>query len=112
MTSSGPARRPRRVVPPDCDPRFTRLHGWLHMTSSGWYLHVDDVLAEPNRVALLSEDACWYLSYLDWERRRPRRWQGRAWRSWRKEEWALAAEQERIVRAALAVHTLRPQSSP
>lgn len=106
------ATRPRRVVPPDREPEAATLQSWLYMASSGWYLHVDDVAAEPDLVSLLSADACWYLSYQDWERRRPRRVQGRGSRAWRKEESELAAEQDRLVRAAFALPTLRPQASP
>ena len=85
--------------------------GVLHLSSSGWYLHIDDVRAEPELTALLSADACWLLAYQDWARRRPRRWQRRAWRAWRKEEAMLAAEQDELVRATLARPTVRPQSS-
>jgi hypothetical protein len=110
----GSSRRavPRRVVPPEGTSQFASHQNVLHMSSSGWYLHVDDVRAEPELTALVSADACWLLAYQDWAGRRPRRWQGRAWRSWRKEEAALAAEQDGLVRAALARPTLRPQSSP
>lgn len=103
---------PRRVVPPEGTARTAAHHGLLHMSSSGWYLRVEDVRAEPELTALVSADACWLLAYQDWVTRRPRRWQGRAWRSWRKEEAALAAEQDGLVRAMLARPTLRPQSSP
>ena len=104
-------RPPRRVVAPDGNALLVSHHGLLHMSSSGWYLHVDDVRAEPELTALVSADVCWLLAYQDWEKRRPRRWQRRAWRSWRREEAALAAEQDGLVRAALARPTLRPQSS-
>jgi len=112
---SRPNRRtgpPRRVVPPDGDPQSASRHGLLHMSSSGWYLLVDDVRGEPDLTALVSADACWLLAYQDWARRRPQRWQGRAWRAWRREEAALAVEQDGLVRATFAVPTLRPQSSP
>lgn len=112
--STGRARagQPRHVVAPDRAPQDAAVDAWLYLTSSGWYLHVDDVLAMPDLAALLSADACWYFSYQDWERRRPRHWQSRAWRSWRKEELALATEQNRIVQAAFALPTLRPHTSP
>jgi hypothetical protein len=103
---------PRRVVPPPGNSQVASRQNLLHMSSSGWYLHVDDVRAEPELTALISADACWLLAYQDWASRRPRRWQGRSWRSWRKEEAALAAEQDGLVRAALARPTLRPQSPP
>jgi hypothetical protein len=103
---------PRRVVAPDSNPQFASRHGLLHMSSSGWYLRVDDVRIEPELTALISADACWLLAYQDWASRRPRRWNGRAWRAWRKEEAVLAAEQDGLVRATLARPTLRPQSSP
>jgi hypothetical protein len=106
------AAPPRRVVPPEPTAKFASHYGLLHMSTSGWYLTVDDVQAEPELTALLSADACWLLAYRDWASRRPRRWQGRAWRSWRKEEAALAAEQDGLVRATLSRPTLRPQSSP
>lgn len=102
---------PRRVVPPERTAQFAFQHGLLHMSSSGWYLPVDDVRSEPALTELVSADACWLLAYQDWAGRRPRRWQGRAWRSWRKEEAALAAEQDGLVRATLARRALRPQSS-
>jgi hypothetical protein len=102
----------RRIVAPERSPEFAGQHGWLHMTSSGWYLHVDDVRAEPGLSALVSADAVWYLAYQDWARRRPRRWQAAAWRAWRKEEAALAAEQSGLVRAAFARPSLREQPSP
>jgi hypothetical protein len=102
---------PRRVVPPDSTPRFAARRNLLHLSSSGWDLHVDDVRAEPELTALISADACWLLASQDWVSRRPRRWQGRAWRSWRKEEAALAAEQDGLVRASFARPSLRPQSS-
>ena len=111
MRSSRRAAPPRRVVPPERSVQFASQRGWLHMSSSGWYLHVDDVRAEPELTALVSADACWFLAYQDWAGRRPRRWQGRSWRSWRKEEAALAAEQDGLVRATFARTTLRPQSS-
>ena len=108
-----PSRRtgaPHRVVPPDVDPESACRHGLLHMSSSGWDLPVDEVRAEPDLSALLSADACWLLAYRDWARRRPQRWQGRAWRAWRREEAALAVEQDRLVRASLALPVLRPQT--
>jgi hypothetical protein len=106
------ARPPRRVVPPEGTAHRAASYGLLHMSSSGWYLQVEDVRTEPELTALVSADACWLIAYQDWAKRRPRRWQGRAWRSWRKEEAALAAEQDGLVRATLARPTLRPQSSP
>lgn len=113
LRSGRRAGRPRRVVPPERTAQFAHHHGLLHMSSSGWYLHVDDVREQPELTALVSADACWLLAYQDWARRRPRRWHGRAWRSWRKEEAVLAAEQDGLVRATLArPTTLRPQSSP
>jgi hypothetical protein len=104
-------RPPRRVVPPDRAPDHPALDAWLHMASSGWYLNLDDVLADPRRMALISADACWYFSYEDWRRRRPLRRRRTAWRAWRAEEAVLAAQQHRLVRAAFALHTLRPSSS-
>lgn len=112
LSSSRRYGPPRRVVPPAGSPQLASRKNLLHMSSSGWYLRVDDVRAEPELTALISADACWLLAYQDWASRRPRRWQGRAWRSWRKEEAALAAEQDGLVRATLARPTLRPQSSP
>lgn len=109
-----PIRRygpPRRVVPPDRAAESASEHNVLHLSSSGWYLHVDDVRAEPELTALISADACWLLAYQDWAGRRPRRWQGWAWRAWRKEEAALAAEQDGLVRVTFARPSLRPQSS-
>jgi hypothetical protein len=103
---------PRHIVPPDRSPEFAAQRGWLHMSSSGWYLHVDDVRAEPGLSALVSADAVWFLAYQDWAGRQPRRWQGRAWRSWRREEAALAVEQAGLVRAAFARPSLREQPSP
>jgi hypothetical protein len=103
---------PRRVVAPERGRVLAPHRRLLHMSSSGWYLHVDDVRADPELSALVSADACWLLAYQDWARRRPRRWRARAWRSWRKEEAALAAEQDGLVRAAFARPALRPQSSP
>lgn len=103
-------RAPRHPVPPERSPEFAAQRGWLHMTSSGWYVHVDDVRAEPGLTELVSADACWFLAYQDWATRRPRRWQHRAWRSWRREETALAAEQDGLVRAAFARPSLRQQS--
>lgn len=105
-------KRPRRVVPPEGSPRFAPQHGLLHMSSSGWCLHVDDVRAEPELTALVSADTCWLLAYQDWAGRRPRRRQRRAWRAWRREEAALAAEQDGLVRATFAQPTVRPQSAP
>jgi hypothetical protein len=106
------ARAPRRVVPPELNPKSASWHGVLHLSSSGWCLPVDDVRAEPDLTALVSADACWLLAYQDWARRRPQRWRGRAWRAWRKEEAALAVEQDGLVRASFAVPTLRSPSSP
>jgi hypothetical protein len=103
--------KPRRIVAPERSHEFAARRGWLHMTSSGWYLHVDDVRAEPGLSALVSADAVWFLAYQDWAGRRPRRWQGRAWRSWRREETALAVEQAGLVRAAFARPSLREQPS-
>lgn len=110
MAMPSTARRsPRHVVPP---PRtFLARRGWLHLASSGWYVDVDDVRAEPELIQLMSADACWFLGYQDWARRRPARWRLSAWRSWRKEERALAEEQDSLVRAAFAWTSLRPQAS-
>lgn len=102
---------PRRVVPPDRTQQSAARRDLLHLSSSGWYLHVDDVLVEPELTALMSADACWLLAYQDWASRRPRWWRAWAWRSWRKEEATLAAEQDALVRATLARPSLRPRSS-
>jgi hypothetical protein len=110
-TRRGGPRVPRRVVPPERSPQFASQHAWLRMSSSGWYLHVEDVLAEPALTELISADACWLIAYQDWANRRPRRSPGRAWRSWRKEEAVLAVEQDALVRATFARPSLRPQSS-
>jgi hypothetical protein len=103
-------RTPRRVVPPERSPQFAAQHGWLHMASSGWYLHLDDVRSEPRLSELISNDACWFLAYQDWARNRPRRWDRRAWRAWRRHEAELAAEQAELVRAAFTRPSLRPHS--
>jgi hypothetical protein len=112
LRSSRRARPPRRIVPPERSPQTASRQGLLHLSSSGWYLPVDDVRTEPDLTALVSADACWLLAYQDWARRRPQRRGGRAWRAWRKEEAALAAEQDGLVRASLELPALRPQSSP
>jgi hypothetical protein len=103
------SRAPRHVVPPQR--AFTPRQGWLHLASSGWYVDIEDVRAEPELTRLMSSDACWFVAYQDWATRRPQRWRVRAWRSWRKEEAALAAEQDGLVRAAFAWASLRPQAS-
>jgi hypothetical protein len=102
-------RTPRHVVAPQRT--FRARHGWLHLASSGWYVDVDEVRAEPELTQLMSADACWFLAYQDWAGRRPRRWQLAAWRSWRREELALALEQVGLVRAAFGWASLRPQAS-
>jgi hypothetical protein len=108
MTSRA-KRPPQRVVPPQ--PTVAARRGWLHLASSGWYVDVDEVRGEPELAQLMSSDACWFVAYQDWATRRPHQWRVAAWRSWRKEEAALAAEQERLVRAAFTWASLRPQAS-
>jgi hypothetical protein len=98
-------------MPPERNPGGATHQSWLQLTSSGWFLHVNDVRAEPELGELVSADVVWFLAYQDWARRRPRRWRLRAWRLWRKEEAALAAEQYGLVRAAFARPSLREQPS-
>jgi hypothetical protein len=81
---------------------------WLRLASSGWYLQLADVFAEPSTATLVSEDASWYFCVEDWLLRRPSRRRRAALRAWREEEQLLADEQARLVEAMLHLPTLRP----
>jgi len=84
------------------------MQNWVRLSSTGWYLSLEDVLADPAMQDLLGADSCWQFAVDDWRRRRPHRWSWKAHRSWRGEEFELAAEQARLVAVSTPLRTLRP----
>jgi hypothetical protein len=88
-------------------PTFT---GWVRVESSGWYIQVADVLAEPAVAELVGEDAAWYFAVADWRRRRPPVWRREARRMWLLEEGFLATRAAALVRETTHLRTLRPMT--
>ena len=87
---------------------YASMQNWVRLSSSGWYLFLEDVLADPAMQDLMGADGCWQFAVDDWRRRRPRRFSFAAHRRWREEELDLAAEQARLIALSTTLRTLRP----
>jgi hypothetical protein len=89
-------------------PAASSREGWLLLESSGWYIRLVDILDHPTTAVLASEDAAWEFCRLDWQSRRPHRWQRSARQAWRTEGQALESKRLRLVELTRQVRTLRP----
>jgi hypothetical protein len=87
---------------------YASMQNWVRLSSSGWYLCLEDVLADPAMQDVLGADSCWQFAVEDWCRRRPHRLSWTAHRIWREEENELAAEQARLIAMSTPLRTLRP----
>lgn len=87
---------------------YASMQNWVRLSSTGWYLALDDVLADPQLQDLLGADLCWQFAVDDWRRRRPHRWSWTGRRAWRYEELELADAQARLVEVSTPLRTLRP----
>lgn len=87
---------------------YASMANWVRLSSSGWFLFLDDVLANAATQDIVGADSCWQFAVDDWRRRKPHRWSHTAYRLWRAEEAELAVEQARLVAASTPLRTLRP----
>jgi len=100
--------QPSRVRLHRAGGNYATMRNWVRLASSGWYLFLDDVVADAGTQALIAEDSCWQFAVDDWRARRPHRWRFGARREWRAEERCLATEQARLIDASSPLRTLRP----
>jgi len=108
MTFRTGSRRSCRLRLHSGNRSYASMQNWVRLSSSGWYLFLEDVLADPAMQDLMGADSCWQFCVDDWRRRRPRRLSFAAYRLWRDEEMDLATEQARLVALSAPMRTLRP----
>jgi hypothetical protein len=108
MTFSTGHRRSSRLRRRAGTRSYASMHNWVRLSTSGWYLFLEDVLADDAMQDLVGADTCWQFAVGDWRRREPRRWAVAARRRWREEEADLAEQQARLVAATTPLRALRP----
>ena len=72
----------------------------LFLATTGCLVTVDELLDNAHLAQIVAEDVAWRIALVQWESRRPHRWQVRRQQEWMTEYGELCRERERIVHIA------------
>ena len=72
----------------------------LFLATTGCLVTVDELLDNAHLAEIVAEDVAWRIAVVQWQSRRPHRWQARRRQAWLLEYDELTRERERIVHIA------------